>query len=486
MPDPRKLRVFLCHATEDKSLMREMYERLDAEGWIEPWLDEKNILPGLNWDSEVEQAVNIADVVIVCLSRNVFLKNKYVHRDVKFVVNTAFENPRHSVLIIPLKLDDCQIPRHVQNSQYYEFSDIKQREAIYLRLVKSLELKASADPNLFTKDKTAHFVAPSIPSKKPASSSETLKEFSFVEIPSGIFLMGSKVSNTRAMEDEIPQHPCRISYDYWISRFPITNEQYGAYVVANKLSGLLVADWRKRPNEPAVNITWHNAVEYTQWLTKIFSKELESDLIFRLPTEAEWERAARGDFGREWSWGNEDLDQMIEREISYTAVRPPINPDKDDFSGSNEVSEFFSKIFGFNKTEIYQVDGIARPEAEARWRFKSRMDYSELKKKIDSLRAKPEIITEVGAFSPLTDSPYKIADMTGSIVEWTQSLYMPYPYYRLDGREDLSKGEKRVVRGLFSVGKERFSVRAARRFCAQPMEKDLLLGFRIVIAPPIA
>ncbi len=486
MPEPRKLRVFLCHATEDKPLMREMYERLEAEGWIQPWLDEPNILPGMNWDTEVEQAVNIADVVIVCLSKNVFLENKYVHRDVKFVLNIALENPRHSVLIIPLKLDDCQIPRHVQRRQYYEFSDIKQREPIYQRLVKSLELKASADPNLLTKDKTAHFVAPSIPNKKPASSSETLKEFGFVEIPSGIFLMGSKVSNTLALEDEIPQHPCRISYDYWISRFPITNEQYGAYVVANRLSGLLLADWRKRPNEPAVNITWHNAVEYTQWLTKIYNKELEAGLIFRLPTEAEWERAARGDFGREWSWGNEGLDQMIGREISYTAAHSPINPDNDDFSGSNEVSEFFSKIFGFDKTEIYQVNGTIRPESEARWRFKSRTDYVELKKKIISVRAKADIITEVGAFSPLTDSPYKIADMMGSIVEWTQSLYRSYPYYHLDGREDLSKGGKRVVRGFFSGGKERFSVRAARRFCAQPTEQDQLLGFRVVIAPSIA
>lgn len=38
----RKLRVFLCHASQDKPFVREMYQRLLAEGWIDPWLDEEN------------------------------------------------------------------------------------------------------------------------------------------------------------------------------------------------------------------------------------------------------------------------------------------------------------------------------------------------------------------------------------------------------------------------------------------------------------
>jgi len=44
-PD-RKLRVFLCHASQDKPVVRELYQRLNAEGWIDPWLDEEKLLPG--------------------------------------------------------------------------------------------------------------------------------------------------------------------------------------------------------------------------------------------------------------------------------------------------------------------------------------------------------------------------------------------------------------------------------------------------------
>ena len=46
MTETRKLRVFLCHSSQDKPIVRELYQRLNAEGWIDPWLDEEKLLPG--------------------------------------------------------------------------------------------------------------------------------------------------------------------------------------------------------------------------------------------------------------------------------------------------------------------------------------------------------------------------------------------------------------------------------------------------------
>jgi hypothetical protein len=57
----RKLRVFLCHSSNDKPIVRELYRRLSAEGWIDPWLDEEKLLPGQDWDMEIEKAVETAD-----------------------------------------------------------------------------------------------------------------------------------------------------------------------------------------------------------------------------------------------------------------------------------------------------------------------------------------------------------------------------------------------------------------------------------------
>jgi len=47
---PRKLKVFLCHSSHDKPAVREIYVRLKAEGWIDPWLDEEKLFPGQDWD----------------------------------------------------------------------------------------------------------------------------------------------------------------------------------------------------------------------------------------------------------------------------------------------------------------------------------------------------------------------------------------------------------------------------------------------------
>ena len=60
----RPLRVFLCHAPSDKSAAQEFYQKLRAESWINPWLDEENLLPGQDWRLETEKAVRAADVVL--------------------------------------------------------------------------------------------------------------------------------------------------------------------------------------------------------------------------------------------------------------------------------------------------------------------------------------------------------------------------------------------------------------------------------------
>ena len=64
----QKLKVFLCHASQDKPEVRNLYHKLLAETWIDPWLDEEKLLPGQDWNLEIEKAVEASDAVIVCLS----------------------------------------------------------------------------------------------------------------------------------------------------------------------------------------------------------------------------------------------------------------------------------------------------------------------------------------------------------------------------------------------------------------------------------
>lgn len=136
------------------------------------------------------------------------------------------------------------------------------------------------------------------------SGAQAFGGISFVPVPKGKFLMGSRDDNKLAYDSEKPQHTFEIPADYWMGQFPITNEQYDLFVQAQ--SGKHpVSDWKKRKDHPVVNVSWVDAQAYCKWLDELHGKELPQGFVFRLPTEAEWEKAARGEFGFEWPWGNE-------------------------------------------------------------------------------------------------------------------------------------------------------------------------------------
>lgn len=140
----RKLRVFLCHASQDKPVVRELYQHLLAEGWIDPWLDEEKLLPGYDWDLEIEKAVENADAVIVCLSNNSVTKEGYVQRELKFVLEIALEKPEGTIFIIPIRLDNCQVPRRIRSWQYVDFFPHEQKEIFYQKLCESMRQRATS------------------------------------------------------------------------------------------------------------------------------------------------------------------------------------------------------------------------------------------------------------------------------------------------------------------------------------------------------
>jgi formylglycine-generating enzyme required for sulfatase activity len=116
--------------------------------------------------------------------------------------------------------------------------------------------------------------------------------------------MGSKKENPLADDDEKPQHIVDIPYDYWMARFLITNSQYAEYILAKGASHP-VNDWQEKKNHPVVHVSWKEAMAYCGWHNGLLKAELPAGYILRLPTEAEWEKAARGTDGLEWPWGNE-------------------------------------------------------------------------------------------------------------------------------------------------------------------------------------
>jgi formylglycine-generating enzyme required for sulfatase activity/tRNA A-37 threonylcarbamoyl transferase component Bud32 len=127
----------------------------------------------------------------------------------------------------------------------------------------------------------------------------------FMLVPAGKFIMGSD-SGYYELNNRKPQHTVDIPYDYWIARFPITNGQYNLSVnKATKSAKIPFFDLEDKIEHPVVNVSWSDAIEYCRWLNSFLETELPPNLYFRLPTEAEWEKAARGTDGREYPWGNQ-------------------------------------------------------------------------------------------------------------------------------------------------------------------------------------
>jgi formylglycine-generating enzyme required for sulfatase activity len=140
--------------------------------------------------------------------------------------------------------------------------------------------------------------------------------------------MGSQQGDLEARSDELGNPaPILIDYRYWVARYPVTVAAFDAFVNA---AGYETRDWwgprgwvwraecdrlapsgweaqRSLGNRPVVGVSWYEAAAYAAWLDAQLrrrSSQIPEGYQMRLPTEAEWEKAARGEDGRRYAWGN--------------------------------------------------------------------------------------------------------------------------------------------------------------------------------------
>ena len=157
--------------------------------------------------------------------------------------------------------------------------------------------------------------------------------FGFVPIPAGEFLMGTKQEDIKGLiekfggdeddyKDEVPKHKIHLP-DYYMARYPVTLAQFKTFVDE---SGYKLQDdnsLRGVPTHPVVYVTWFEAMAYCNWLSeklksvapdqsvrneaeeKFWQGIKSGRLIVTLPSEAEWEKSARGMDGRLFSWEGE-------------------------------------------------------------------------------------------------------------------------------------------------------------------------------------
>jgi len=142
-PSLHRLRVFLCHASDDKPAVRNLYRRLKDDGF-DPWLDEEDLLPGQDWELEISRAVRRSDMIIVCLSRAAAIKRGYVQKEIKQALDVADEQPEGTIFIIPLKLEECEAPERLRRWQWVNFFEAGGYDKLKRALLHTSEQKEQA------------------------------------------------------------------------------------------------------------------------------------------------------------------------------------------------------------------------------------------------------------------------------------------------------------------------------------------------------
>lgn len=249
-----------------------------------------------------------------------------------------------------------------------------------------------------------------------------------VYIPAGEFTMGSKETGRDEEVGDSDEHPLHNVYlgDFYIDKYEVTNAQYSQFLTAgnsahyypemqilNRWDGSFVAK-EGYENHPVIFVTYNDALEYAHWRGK------------SLPTEAQWEKAARGTDMRLYPWGN-----ILEK-------------NRLNYWGSDDP---FENVSGAKTVPIGFYDGA----------------------------------NHLGYQTKDSPSPYGTYDMAGNLWEWCSDWYQAdyYSHSPSQNPTGASSGSFRVIRGG-SWADEIYYVRTTCRSHHLPSDRSPTIGFRCV------
>ena len=139
----KKLIPFISYSKINRTAARDFAAKLKAEGWIDPWFDEEDILPGQLWEETVTTGVRNSHAVIILLSKAAVSSEGFFQREIRLALDTASEKPDGTIFIIPIRLNDCDVPDMLKIYQYVDyFGGEEQKERMYRSLIAALKIRA--------------------------------------------------------------------------------------------------------------------------------------------------------------------------------------------------------------------------------------------------------------------------------------------------------------------------------------------------------
>lgn len=136
-----KPQIFLSYAYEDRAKVIGISREL-AKAGFQTWLDVENLLPGQDWEVEIRKALKESDFVFIFLTRNSTTKEGYLQKEINSALRLADEKPEGAIYLIPIKLEDVEVPdslKHIQWLEFYKSDGLKKLfEALNVNLKRKL------------------------------------------------------------------------------------------------------------------------------------------------------------------------------------------------------------------------------------------------------------------------------------------------------------------------------------------------------------
>ena len=258
-----KKSIFVSYSHRDKWFAKKITEQLSKYG-IEFWIDEAELELGDSLFEKIGEGLNSVDFLGVVLSSN-SVESEWVKKEISYMMSKELKDGR--VKVLPLLIDDCDIPWFLEGKLFADFRPHNNFENAFNIILKRLGVDPHYPPKIWIEDPF---------------------QIELVKVTEGKFTMG--IDSNNVFPNCNPEHEVYLS-SYYISKYPINGIIWDAYLTANSAPGPPIG------SDP-IKITWPSALRFCEWLSN------RTDKYFSLPTEAEWEKAARGSDGRTYPWGD--------------------------------------------------------------------------------------------------------------------------------------------------------------------------------------
>jgi len=263
-----------------------------------------------------------------------------------------------------------------------------------------------------------------------------------VKIPAGQFVMGSQAG----YPDEAPRVTTKIAKPFYMGVCEVTNKQYKAfdaehdtrYLDENGKDHTTPGYIANHANQPVARISWQQATAFCKWLSKKSGKKVS------LPTEAQWEWAARGGSDKQFFYGDSDTDFSKYANLADAGRRRTYVA----WDGGSKI----------HRRRDYPKDYLYPLRDD---RFTDKWFIVDFVKQNEA-------------------NPFGLYDIVGNVSEWTRSSYKPYPYKDTDGRNDGKLTDKKVARGGSWADRPK-TAGSSVRMPYESYQTVYNVGFRVIV-----